>query len=244
MVEISPYSALSNLGRSDTDRQSIADNFDTFLTLLTTQLKNQSPLDPLDTNQFTEQLVQFTEVEQTVKQNENLEKLIQLSAANTITNVVGFLGGEVTLSGDTTEYKNGIATWNFDLDEAADSATVTIKNSSGVPVFSHSGPAPAGNNTFIWDGTTDSGVPAEDGDYTISISAVDANGTAIGVKTEIVGIVDGINFDGNEPKLMIGSHEFGLGEITSVKLPNVPTTPSDPSSDDTETDTESDSSST
>lgn len=235
MVEISPYSALTNLGRSSGDRTAIAYNFDTFLTLLTTQLKNQSPLDPLDTNQFTEQLVQFTEVEQTIKQNENLEKLVQLSAANTITNVVGFLGGEVTLDGDTTEYKNGIATWNFDMAEAADSATITIKDSNGVPVFSHTGPAPAGNNTFIWDGATDNGGPAEDGEYSITISAVDANGTSIAVKTEIVGIVDGINFDGDEPKIMIGNHEFSLSEITSVKLPNVPTTTSTPSDGETDT---------
>jgi flagellar basal-body rod modification protein FlgD len=227
MVEISPYSALSNLGRSSTDRASIGEDFDTFLSLLTTQLKNQSPLDPMDTTQFTQQLVQFTEVEQTVKQNESLEKLIQLSAANTITNVVGFLGGAVTLAGDTAEFKNGAASWNFNLAQAADNATVTISDSNGVPVFTSSGPTPEGNNTFVWDGATTSGVPAPDGDYTISISAVDSSGTAIEVKTEIVGIVDGINFDGNEPKLMIGNHQFGLNEITSVKLPNVPTTTSD-----------------
>ncbi len=233
MVEISPYSALSNLGRSSTDRQSIAEDFDTFLSLLTTQLKNQSPLDPLDTSEFTQQLVQFTEVEQTVKQNESLEKLIQLSAANTITNIVGFLGGEVTLAGNSAEFKNGSATWNFDLAQAADNATITISDSNGVPVFTNSGPTPAGNNTFIWDGATTNGVPAKEGNYTISISAVDNTGTAIGVKTEIVGLVDGINFDGDEPKLMIGNHEFGLDEITSVKLPNTPSTASDKSSDDT-----------
>jgi flagellar basal-body rod modification protein FlgD len=198
----------------------------------------------VDTNQFTAQLVQFTGVEQQVKQNANLEKLIQLSAANTITNVVGFLGGEVTLAGDTAEYKNGAASWNFDLAEAADSATITISNSNGVPVFSHTGPAPAGDNIFIWDGATTSGIPAEDGSYTISITAIDNNGTAIEVKTEIIGVVDGINFDGDEPKIMIGNQEFGLGEITSVRLPNVPTTASDPSSDETETETETDSSST
>lgn len=244
MVEISPYSALSNLGRSSTDRVSIADDFDTFLILLTTQLKNQSPLDPIDTNQFTQQLVQFTEVEQQVKQNANLEKLIQLSAANTITNIVGFLGSEVTLAGDTAEYKNGAASWNFDLTEDASSATITISNSNGVPVFSQTSPAPAGNNIFIWDGATTSGIPAEDGSYTISIIAFDSDGKTIAVKTEIIGIVDGINFDGNEPKIMIGNQEFGLDEITSVKLPYVPTTASDPSSDETETETDTDSSST
>lgn len=220
MVEISPYSALSNLGRSSTDRESIAENFDTFLTLLTTQLKNQSPLDPIDTNQFTQQLVQFTEVEQTVKQNANLEKLIQLSAANTITNVVGFLGGEVTLSGTTAELSGGSANWNYEIEGGADNATFTVLDSNGVPVFSTSGPSPAGKNAFVWNGQTTTGSTAPDGDYTLSISAVDSSGTALKVTTEIVGVVDGVNFSGDEPVLLVGNREVKLEDIESVKLPN------------------------
>lgn len=223
MVEINPYSALSSLGESATDRVSIAENFDTFLTLLTTQLKNQSPLDPLDTNQFTQQLVQFTEVEQTVKQNENLEKLIQLSAANTITNVVGFLGGEITLSGSTAQLKNGTAAWNYNLASAADNATITVKDANGVPVFTTSGSAPAGQSTFLWDGRTDAGGTAPEGEYTLSVSAVDSSGTAIEVSTEVTGVVDGVNFSGGEPVLLIGNREITLDEIVSVKLPNAAT---------------------
>ena len=220
MVEISPYSALSNLGRSSTDRASIAENFDTFLSLLTTQLKNQSPLDPLDTNQFTQQLVQFTEVEQTVKQNENLEKLVQLSAANTITNVVGFLGGEVTLSGTESKLSDGSASWNYEIEGGADNATLTVLDSNGVPVFTTSGPAPEGNNTFLWDGRTTNGTTAPDGDYTLSITAVDSSGTALKVTTETVGIVDGVNFSGDEPFLLVGNREVKLEEIMKVRLPN------------------------
>lgn len=222
MVEINPYSALGNLGSSATDRVSIADNFDTFLSLLTTQLQNQSPLDPLDTNQFTQQLVQFTEVEQTVKQNENLEKLIQLSAANTITNVVGFLGGEVTLSGTKAELQNGTASWNYTIDGTADEATLVVRDSNNVPVFTTSGPAPSGKSTFLWDGRTDTGGVAPDGEYTLSVSAVNSSGTALNVTTEIVGVVDGVNFSGDEPVLLIGNREVKLDEIESVKLPNAP----------------------
>lgn len=223
MVEISPFSALTSLGQTNTDRVSIADNFDTFLTLLTTQLKNQSPLDPLDTNQFTQQLVQFTEVEQAVKQNENLENLIKLSTASAVTNVVGFLGGQVTVSGDTAEFKNGAATWNYEITEAADNVNFTIRDSNGVPVFTNTAPAPAGRNSFVWNGQTDNGIPAPEGEYTISISAVNSNGTAINVSTETVGIVDGVNFNGSEPVLLIGNREVKLDEIISVTLPNTGT---------------------
>ena len=96
MIDINPLSALSSVGQVTNDRISIADNFDSFLSLLTTQLRNQNPLEPLDSNQFMQQLVQFTEVEQSIKLNENLGQLVQLSAANAITNMVSFLGGEVT----------------------------------------------------------------------------------------------------------------------------------------------------
>lgn len=220
MVEISPFSALSNLGQASTDRVAIADNFDTFLNLLLTQLQNQNPLDPLDTDQFTQQLVQFTGVEQTIKQNDNLEKLIQLSAANTTTNIIGFLGGEVTLSGTSSELKNGTASWNYEIDQAADNSTITVLDSNGIPVFTTSGPAPSGKSTFLWDGRTDAGTTAPDGTYTLSVSAVDSNGTALKVTTEVVGVVDGVDFNGDEPVLLIGSREVKLDEILSVKLPN------------------------
>lgn len=221
MVEINPLSALSDLGKTSSSRVSIADNFDTFLTLLTTQLKNQSPLDPLDTNQFTQQLVQFTEVEQAVRQNENLENLIKLSAASAVTNVVGFLGDEITVDGKTAQFKNGIATWNFEMSEAASDTTVTIRDSNGVPVFTNTSPAPAGRNTFIWNGQTDSGVRAPEGEYSISINAVNSNGTAINVTTQTVGVVDGISFDGDEPLLLVGNSEYKMDEIISVSLPKV-----------------------
>ena len=154
MIEFNPFSALSDLGGSSKDRLAIADNFDTFLTLLTTQLRHQNPLDPLDTNDFTAQLVQFTQVEQTIKQNDNLEKLIQLSAANTITNIIGFLGGEVTLSGETADLKDGTAEWNYEIDGAANNSTLSVFDANGVPVFTTSGPAPSGKSTFLWDGRT------------------------------------------------------------------------------------------
>ncbi|MEE8308146.1 MAG: FlgD immunoglobulin-like domain containing protein, partial [Gammaproteobacteria bacterium] len=155
-----------------------------------------------------------------VQQNENLESLIKLSTASAVTNVVGFLGGEITVSGNTAEFKNGAATWNYEIDQSADNVNFTIRDSNGLSVFTNSAPAPAGRNSFIWNGQTDNGLPApEDGEYTLTISAVNSNGTAINVSTEIVGIVDGVNFKGSEPVLLIGNREIKLDEIISVTLP-------------------------
>ena len=79
----SSSSAASAAGSNAT--QQLAGNFDTFLQLLTTQLQNQNPLDPLDTNQFTQQLVEFASVEQQVNMNTNLQTLISMQQTSEAT---------------------------------------------------------------------------------------------------------------------------------------------------------------
>src|SRR4030081_535001 len=74
------------------DKDTLAGNFQTFLTLLTTQLKNQNPLDPLDTNQFTSQLVQFAQVEQQLKQNDQLATLVSIEKSAQSTTALAFVG--------------------------------------------------------------------------------------------------------------------------------------------------------
>src|SRR5687768_4730759 len=98
---------------SAVDRKTIAGNFDSFLQLLTTQLKNQNPLDPLDTNQFTQQLVQFAQVEQQIKQNQQLETLISIEKAAQATTALAFVGSTVAVDGQTAALKNGKAAWTF-----------------------------------------------------------------------------------------------------------------------------------
>ncbi len=92
----------------------IQQNFTTFLQLLTTQLKNQNPLDPLDTNQFTQQLVQFAQVEQQMNMNASLTSLISLQRATQTTAALGFLGSTVVVDGDTARLTGGKATWSYD----------------------------------------------------------------------------------------------------------------------------------
>src|SRR6185295_18191553 len=93
------------------DKDTIAGNFQTFLTLLTTQLKNQNPLDPLDTNQFTQQLVQFAQVEQQLKSNDQLSTLVSLQKTAQSTQALEFVGKTVAVDGASTALANGSATW-------------------------------------------------------------------------------------------------------------------------------------
>ncbi|WP_332712582.1 flagellar hook assembly protein FlgD [Pelagibacterium mangrovi] len=203
----------SSLG---TSRQTIADNFDTFLQLLITQLKNQNPLEPLDTNQFTQQLVQFTSVEQQLKTNEFLEAMMQSSQNSTNTQAVGYVGKTVTASGATTDLVNGSASWIYRLDSPAENTTVTIKDANGNTVYRETLSMEAGTDRIVWDGTTDTGQKLTSGRFTVTIDARNSNGQYIPVTTEMMGVVDGVDVSGTEPYLLIGDLRIPLSSITAV----------------------------
>src|SRR6188474_2814526 len=116
------------------DNVEIAENFSTFLQLLTTQLKNQNPMDPLDTNQFTQQLVQFAQVEQQLKANDQLASLVSLQQTAQQTQALGFVGNTVAVDGQTTKLKDSSAAWNFNITKPA-TATFTVSNSTGQTVY-------------------------------------------------------------------------------------------------------------
>ena len=155
---------------------SLAGNFNTFLTLLTTQLQNQNPLDPLDTNQFTQQLVEFASVEQQVNMNGNLQTLISSQQSTEATAALNLLGDTVTVNSSTAALSNATsspASWGLNSPSPAN-ATVTVTSSSGQIAYSGTTTLNAGNNTYTWNGQGNNGVTWPDGNYTISVSAVGA----------------------------------------------------------------------
>jgi flagellar basal-body rod modification protein FlgD len=204
---------------SGIDRKTLADNFDAFLQLLTTQLKNQNPLDPLDTNQFTQQLVQFAQVEQQIKQNQQLETLISIEKTAQATTALAFVGATVAVDGETTALTNGQATWAFNVPKPA-SASLTIKNASGQTVYSGSFTMQAGAQSFQWDGRDNNGVQWPDGNYTISIVAKDASGQTVSIASEIEGVVDSVDLTKNPPVLSIGGQAFTLDKVKRVVRPH------------------------
>lgn len=194
---------------------SIANNFDQFLTLLTTQLKNQSPLDPLDTNQFTAQLVQFAGVEQQLKTNETLSTLLSLNSAQMATSAVGFIGSTITADGATTKLTEGEAEWKINVPRGG-AATITIKDADGSIVRTATTSLVAGDQDYKWDGKTSTGAAAPEGAYTITVDAVDSTGQAMTAKTLISGVVDGVDFSGSVPGLKIGGITVPISNIKSV----------------------------
>jgi flagellar basal-body rod modification protein FlgD len=199
-------------------RSTIADNFDTFLSILTTQLKNQNPLDPMDTNQFTQQLVQFTGVEQQLKTNEFLEALLLNTQSSHRADAVSYIGKQVSASGKTAELKDGGAFWAYNADANVANATVTIKNSAGSIVYTENGSLNAGPGNFLWDGLGSDGNMRPDGVYTIEIMGTNLSGNAVKVSTQSLGIVTAVDFSGPEPMLTVGKNKVALKDVTDVRL--------------------------
>lgn len=200
------------------DRQLIGQNFDTFLQILTTQLMNQNPLDPLDTHQFTNQLVQFSSVEQQIKTNDQLEKLLTLSTGQTTSHLVNYLGKTVSANGASLVFNGQKATWSYEAAESSSDATVTIRDSKGQTVYTEKTSIEEGKGEYSWNGNTLNGGKAPVGVYQITIEARDSNKNAINVSTKINGKVTGIDLSGPEPILEIGDIRIALSAVTAVKV--------------------------
>jgi flagellar basal-body rod modification protein FlgD len=211
-ITSNPASAASAAGL---DKDTIAGNFQTFLTLLTTQLKNQNPMDPLDTNQFTAQLVQFAQVEQQLKSNTQLGTLVSLQQTAQNGAALNFVGQTVDVDGTTTALADGNATWQLSVPKPS-TATITIKNATGVQVYSGTRPLNTGTQPFTWDGKDTSGLQWPDGNYTISVTAQDASGQPVAIPTEIEAVVDSADLTQTPPVLSIAGQDYTLDKIKRV----------------------------
>jgi len=208
--------ASSSSTSSGTSSSTIAGNFDQFLLLLTTQLKNQNPLDPLDTNQFTQQLVQFASVEQQLKTNDTLTQLLTATRSSNVTNGLGFVGAKVTVDGATTRLANGSAQWQLTAPKAAQTAVITIKDAGGNVVQTLKQSLNAGSQSFTWDGRTSTGTLAPDGSYTLSVTATDVSGQLVTVSTDATGIVDSVDVSNSTPILNIGGLSISADKVKSI----------------------------
>jgi flagellar basal-body rod modification protein FlgD len=195
----------------------LADNFQTFLTLLTTQLQNQNPLDPLDTNQFTQQLVQFAGVEQQLKSNEQLKALIAIEKSAQATQALIYVGHTVAVDGSTQQF-NGSATWNLKA-ERDSTAAITITNSVGQTVYSGNFTLSQGNASFMWDGKGNDGTQWPAGAYKLTATAKDSAGKDVAIATEIQGIVDSVDLSATPALLSIGGENYTTDQIRRVIRP-------------------------
>jgi len=196
--------------------QQLSGNFDTFLQLLTTQLQNQDPTSPMDTNQFTQQLVEYSQVEQQIDTNTNLTTLIGQGTSQSAAYATSYLGKTVTVSGGQGALTDGEASWNYNLGAQASSAVLTVTNASGQTVYTGQGSTNQGANSFSWNGQDNNGNQLPDGTYTLNVAASDGSGNAITSAVTSSGQVSEINMTNGTPQLTIGSMQVGLSGISSV----------------------------
>src|SRR5262249_14066280 len=156
--------------------QELSGNFNTFLTLLTTQLQNQDPLSPMDSNQFTQQLVEFSQVEQQIDTNNNLQSLIALGQSNTLSSSASYLGKSITLTPANGAPQNSSCTWRYAPGADAANTTLTVTDSTGKVVYTEPGETSSGGHDFTWDGTDSSGNQLPDGVYKLSVASNASDG--------------------------------------------------------------------
>jgi flagellar basal-body rod modification protein FlgD len=220
-----PAATTGSSGSNTTDAlNKLSGDFNNFLTLLTTQLKNQDPLSPMDSTQFTAQLVAFTGVEQQINGNAKLDQLIALDKTNQMTSAAGFIGDQVEAASSQvwlgTDGKASQIGYTLPADAAT--AAMAIFDSNGTVIRSGVVPGIKGHNAVEWDGTNNAGAKVASGVYNFSIQALGQDQQPISnITTSIIGTVTNVTSDATKgTQLSIGNVVVPLSGVTSIKKPS------------------------
>jgi len=192
------------------------EDYDNFLLLLTQQLKNQDPLSPLDTNEFTQQLVAFSSVEQMIQTNKRLDQLIALQSATNAYGAVSFLGSTVTINDNRVSMKDGAASYDYEIEHGAAKAVITIVNAQGQPVLVQQADKSIGTHHVDWDGTDLFGHDVPDGEYRVSVSYEDERGTQYQAPITAYGTVDSAELSNGEIMLYVGDVGYSAGLVKRI----------------------------
>ena len=213
----SAAAASSTSPTATTARAKLSSNFDTFLTLLTAQLANQDPLNPVDSAAFTQQLVQYSQVEQQIETNDQLKTLLGQSSTSNGAAAVAYIGKQAVLNSDTTRLTDGKASWAYDVTGASGGVTLSVRDSAGKEVYKTTAAASSGGQTFDWDGKDASGRAMADGNYKLVVTATDTSGKAITPAINVNETISAIDFSGTTPNLVTTSGARAFDTILRIK---------------------------
>lgn len=221
MTEVITTTSGPSSAQTSSASKKLSGDFDQFLRLLTTQLKNQDPLEPMESSEFTNQLVMFSQVEQQINTNSSLDKMLALQVANMTGLGLGYIGLDVTHVGDTFESDGQSNTLiNYTLDGQAVSSKISLLDEDGNTVFSAEASPEAGDHRFTWDGKDNNGNPVQAGKFKVTIAALNENGQPVGVTTLVPGRVTGIETsEFGEVLLNVGDEVFSLSDIKAARQP-------------------------
>ena len=200
---------------SNTALSSLSGNFNDFLGMLMTQLQNQDPTSPLDTNQFTSELVQFSSVEQQINTNTSLTQLIQLTQAGEVMQGSAMTGKQVTVTSSQIPLQNGQGTLQFTA-PGVEPVAIAVYNSSGTQIVDASLTSVQGTNSWTWNGKDGSGNTVPDGAYNISVMGANADGSTTALPFSVVGTATGVLSQSNGIQLEIGALTVPFSSVQSV----------------------------
>ena len=225
-IDSSAASAASSAGARPVQTESeqastqLSQTFDDFLRLLTTQLKNQDPISPIESTEFTNQLVAFSQVEQQIASNDKLDQLIELESNGRFGDGLSYLGREVEVIGNEFAFDGGPVKMGYGMPPDAQVGIIEIRNAAGGVVHIEEASRQTGRNEYVWDGETTLGTDAPPGDYSISIRATNAAGEPVDVPTFVRGRVDGVeNLDGNSI-LLVNGNPVDMADVLAVRSPD------------------------
>lgn len=205
------------VGKLDSALTGLGANFDNFLTLLTTQMQNQDPLEPMDNSQLTSQLVDFASVEQSITTNQQLEQLVSLQQTSLVGTAISYIGRTIETTGNEFELRNGQGEIVFELADEAEQVTIQILGKSGQVAAELSGKGESGINAVQWDGTDKYGNKVADGVFSYRVTALDDAGDPVTVTRRKTGVVEGVDFEDGEAVLTLGKGSVSLFDVLAVR---------------------------
>ena len=204
---------------AEESRTKLSGTFDNFLKLLTTQMQYQDPLSPMDSSEFTNQLVMFSGVEQQIAQNDKLEKILAAQSATQTQAALGFIGLDVETTGDLFSHAGGKVELGYTVDQPARATEIAIVDKDNKLVRKLNGNTAMGTHRVTWDGLDGNGAAVPAGTYRIAVGAIDAEGKSITTSTTVPGRVTGIETQNGEVTLVLGTTRVSVGDVISAKKP-------------------------
>lgn len=223
-------------GKSGNALGDLSETYDNFLLLLTKQLQNQDPLSPMDTAQFTEQLVSFASVEQMIQQNSKMDELIKLQSSTNAYAAANFIGTDVAVASDKIMLQDGEVRFDYTLETNAGKAVLNIYNSNNQLVMLMDANKTTGTHKALWDGTDYFGNQLPDGQYRVAVTYEDLQGKQYTADITSYGTVDGAELVDGQVILNIGDVRVPLEDVTKIVKHAVPETPAEEDPDEEEAD--------
>ena len=217
MATTSSVSNTTTTSTTATAQSRLSNNFDTFLQLLTTQLKNQDPTQPMDANQFTQQLVQYSQVEQQIATNSKLDTLLSAFSGNLTTTSLGYLGKTVTYDASVVSPTSTGASWNFTPAQGGE-YTVRIRDANGTVVKEEKITLTANEaREYAWDGKRSDGQTLGSQPYVLELySGSGSSTTQVAVTHK--GQVSAVDMSSGTPRVTVGTLNIPLARILGIAL--------------------------